>query len=498
MKHLAQKAIALLLVGLMAAATVACSGDTSDQKDTTAAPGTTAAPADTTPAETESEYVYPDVDYQDYEFRMLNFDQFVNCSIRLDVESQSGDRLSDAIYERNRKVEEQLGIKIKEIQHPFHTWSTSQKELIDLVIKSVASNEDNYDVAFLNVNSNAAVYTGGNVVNLMDIEALNLDQPWWDRNINDALTVNGKLYMASTPLQLCPFGYSWCLLFNEDMMEDLQLEKPYQLVKDGKWTIDKLAEYAQKGANLNGDQSFVWNEAGNATYGIAAHNTAAHAFRFGMNNRMVVKNGDKWEFGIDNEHFYNTIEKLKGFVNGDTGFIFYNNGGKGTPGGYIETFASGRALFMTCELKAVMEERDMKDTFGLLPMPKFDETQQNYMSYIGSGTMLMTVPATNKDLNRTGVILDALTYESAKDVLPAYYDVTVSYQGLRNEASLEMLQIIRDSLSVDYGMLLSMSKPINSLIEKCIHSGEGEAASIVAANKGAVEENIATILKFFE
>ncbi len=61
--------------------------------------------------------------------------------------------------------------------------------------------------------------------------------------------------------------------------DDLGLETPYQLVRDGTWTIDRLTEHAKSAANLNGDDSFAWNEKGNAIYGLASYDDSRSSSR---------------------------------------------------------------------------------------------------------------------------------------------------------------------------------------------------------------------------
>ena len=60
------------------------------------------------------------------------------------------------------------------------------------------------------------------------------------------------------------FDSMWCLFFNENMMEDHKLELPYDLVREGKWTIDRLTGCCTAVANLNGDEKFKWNKDGKA------------------------------------------------------------------------------------------------------------------------------------------------------------------------------------------------------------------------------------------
>ncbi len=463
-----------------------CGGTASGSDETTTAPVT----EETTVPE-ESGYDYPDVDYGGYEFRVLNFDQYVNCNLRVDITEQSGERLSDAIYTRNRFVEDKLNFKMCEITHPYTSWAASQKELGDLIVKSVMAGDDAYDAAYPNLSFNVGVITDNCLVDLKAVKTLNLDEEWWDHAVNDSIEIGGKLFAASSPLHLESSDLAWVILFNQEMMDDLKLDYPYQTVRDGNWTIDKFYEYASQAANLNGDESFSkWNASGNSTYGIAGHFDSALAFTHAAGNRHMKLDGESYELTFTTERFFNTIEKLSKLNQSGTGIVRYNNGGKGNVDGYIEMFASNRALFITGELKTVIELRHMEATFGLLPMPKYDETQENYETLINGGSALLCIPKTNKDLDRTGVILDALSYESNVSVIPEYYDVTVSQKGLRNEESIEMLKIVRETRSVEIGSFLALTTTIASNLQTIITAGNTEFASSVEKHKNSVLEKI--------
>ena len=50
------------------------------------------------------------------------------------------------------------------------------------------------------------------------------------------------------------FTNTECLIFNKNLMDELELEYPYQAVLDGTWTHDMFVEYIQKATkDLNGD-----------------------------------------------------------------------------------------------------------------------------------------------------------------------------------------------------------------------------------------------------
>lgn len=88
------------------------------------------------------------------------------------------------------------------------------------------------------------------------------------------------------------------------------LDKPYDLVRQGKWTIDRLKEYTSAAANLNGDTSFKWDENGNAIYGLASYEDCVNGFITGSGeNYITVDASGQPKLLANAEHFYNVIDK---------------------------------------------------------------------------------------------------------------------------------------------------------------------------------------------
>ena len=137
----------------------------------------------------------------------------------------------------------------------------------------------------------------------------------------------------------------------------------------------------------------------------------------------------------------------------------------------------------------------MEDTFGLLPFPKLDENQENYRTEVNSSSCLLTLPATLDNPSRAGIILDALTYESYANVLPAYYDITLSQKGLRNEESIEMLNIVRDTRDIDFALMFGLTTDLSNALKSMVTAGQNNAASIIAEQSTVVQNNLDKLIE---
>lgn len=482
-----KRTISLILFSAILSGTLAgCGSETVIDSETT---------DETTTAEvtTEAGYDYPDVDYSGYEFRILNIDGFYNCYVKTDVSEQTGETVDDAVYRRNRKVEEKLGIKISEIAETFTSWDDRMKPGTRLQ-QAVMSDDDEFDCAYVSMSANAGIITGGYVLDLKTVPELNLDEEWWDTELNSELELDGKLFCATSPLQLTSLDLSWVLLFNKKMLDNNKLEMPYNLVRDGKWTMDRMNEYVSAIANLNGDDSFAFKEDGKAVYGIAAHNTSTYLFLLAGDNKLVGndKSGKLVFFG-GNEKLYGTVEKAAKLLNTDNGNAIFGDNDF-DPGSYYYMFSNERAAFVTTELKGTQVMRPFDIEFGILPTPKYDESQENYVTYASENVFRLCIPANAKDQSRTGTILDALSYESKYEVLPLYYNQTICQKGLRDDDSIEMLSYISDARMTEVGLIFGITTSLVNNLKTAIKNGGENAASIVASGKDKIESGITDLL----
>jgi len=177
---------------------------------------------------------------------------------------------------------------------------------------------------------------------------------------------------------------------------------------------------------------------------------------------------------------------------GDTGYSIFgsNTDFDAEAGGYMHIFASGRSLFLTAEIKGAQLLRDMDDTFGIVPYPKYDENQDSYYSSFVNQCLFYTIPVTNTHLKETAVISDYTSYLSMQDVLPVYYGNVVEQKGLRNEDSIEMLDIILNTKSVDLGILFGWTSSILDSMRSNLYNGNSNTASLIEKQEKLIVKNM--------
>lgn len=468
---------------LVLAVFISCSEENnSEGNQTSAATETTDNPEVTT----AQLYNYPEANFGGDDFVILNAENVWDFIMVIDFEEMSGESLEDAIYTRNRNMEERYNFKLVEMSRPID-------ELATVAQTSILAGDDAFQAAFIGAHKISTLVGANYLYNLYDIPELQLDENWWDKSVLDEGRIGNTdlIYFAASDLHLSAMDGTWCMMFNEDMANDLSLDKPYDLVREGKWTIDRLQEYTKAGANLNGDENFTWTESGKCIYGYTSFDAASAALIFGSGERMIKRDTDGYPyFSLETERFYSVAERIAMLNDKSAGEYYSANESEPSLHRFDKIFMSGRAFFIGCEIKMAPMFRNVDFTFGLIPFPKYSEDQENYTSMMLYQLLLLTVPVTNPDTERAGIIVDALSYESKQQVMPIYYDVYISQKGLRNEDSIEMLDLINQTRFFNVGNAYGWTLTLYDNIRTQLNGGNSEVASLIAAQKPNIESSI--------
>ena len=395
----------------------------------------------------------PVKDFEGYEYRILSRGPGYALweGIDADAEEITGEPINDAVFSRNRTIEEKYNISI--VNRPTDDIPVSART-------SIMANSDEYDImmgplanSFANVLSQ-----GGMLADLKNIAYIDLAKPWYDQNANAQLSIGGKLYVTMSDIGLIDKNATWSYLFNKKMVADLSLDDPYKLVREGTWTIDKMLEMSKDVAHdLNGDGKMGIDD----RYGYAGESYNLYIALLSAGHQFFKKNNnDLPEYaGLDNASI-NSFEKLMSML-GDKNLVlraddWYSSGHEvwGGAGVMDNAFRENRVLFFDTSMARVVFYRDMDADFGIVPPPKRDSAQQGYISSVSvSSCNSLTVPITVSNFERTGIITDALAAESMHVVIPAYYDVQLKTKMARDEESGEMLDIIYKGRIFDLGLL---------------------------------------------
>ena len=131
----------------------------------------------------------------------------------------------------------------------------------------------------------------------------------------------------------------------------------------------------------------------------------------------------------------------------------------------------------------------MEDEYGVIPTPKYDEAQDRYYTNLSQYTFGMNIPVTAKDPARTGMIMDYLAYLSYNDVIPVLQQ-SLCYKGLRNDDSIEMMNLMLETVYTDFTMAAGLA--VNEINGICrgIVDGTLQFASSIASSESVIQARI--------
>ena len=435
------------------------------------------------------DYDYPELNMNGRDFRILNAEPVWNFVTEIVVEEPNGEILNDTIYNRNKFIEEHFNLNMVEITADIGALETRTRT-------TVLAGDDAYDMIFCPRSNNAPIgslITQGLFYNLDNIPTINLEGSWWKTSTIESsrLGQNNGIYFLQSEVAMMTLQGVWCIFFNETIMQNLGLEFPYQLVRDGKWTLEKLLEYTKAGMALNGDDSFTWNAGGSSVYGLTSPDNAMVALVTGIDEPFIKKDSNNMPFlSIENERFFSGIDKIIDITSVSGQFMEANEDRNTSTRNYERLFEIGRSFMIIAEFKSADLFRGMEDSLGIVPIPKFDEAQENYRHMLFRQCPVLVIPQTNSIPLETGIIVDALEYKSHTEVTPVYYDVSLSFKGLRNDDSIEMMHIINNSISLDLGITYDMTRQLSDDIRSALANGRIDIASLIERRKASVETNI--------
>ena len=182
-----------MFLGLLAALLLCTS--CADSSSTVSTDAVTEPTAETTAAETKDPFYETDLAVRDFggaEF-MIAYNNCPNIHGSVIPESETGDVLNDALYRRNRTIEETYNINL--VQYDYGDTESN-------VRNAVTAGDDAYDLIMLRCPNALTWWKEGLLTPFDEVPNLNLEKGYWDQNINKSLSIGGVQYIAEGAFNL--------------------------------------------------------------------------------------------------------------------------------------------------------------------------------------------------------------------------------------------------------------------------------------------------------
>ena len=431
----------------------------------------------------------PETDMQGYNFNIFNFDEswFTWRNTRILAEEEIGDIVNDALYLRQRQLEERFNcvLTVNEID-----------DTTENLRRNVSAGDNTYQLYSI-YDQNFGVLVPY-VIDANMIPHLRVDERHWNPYPTSLYNFDNKQLALAGNISLGVVSGAGCLIFNKDIFRDFfPGEDLYSYVRENKWTLDNFFRLALAvGTDRNGNG--VWDA--EDLYGLNS------SFKGYIGGIMTGAGIGFTEAGGDGAPVYNLHQNAAAL-----GLMTRMMDTLNMPGFHYseavqvydtlpaDFFANGHTLFNTGSAFGVERLRAMESEIGILPLPKYDEKQERYYSTT-YGNSLWVLPKTldlGGESDNVGIILEAMSFSGYYDIIPQYKEVVLKTKTARDDESADMIDIIFDSVYFTFDMNILFDAVLQSSILPALWRDKtsGNIVSLSERNSAVIDRYIATFFR---
>ena len=430
----------LLLVAMCLSMVIACKDDSGDGSATPTTPNDQQ--NNNGPSNGDSDKFVkdkvPDANY-DKTINIRCWDQSTN---EYDVElTESSDDVDEALYNRNRKVEERLGVELKYLPIPGNTYAVT--EYNKDVHTSIDAKLGLYDIVSSYSRCAGTLAAYGDFVNLYNVDHIDTDMPWWPVEVVDTNTIGDKLVVATGDIATSLIYCMQFLVINQEYAEEfnINIDELQALALDGGWTFDYMLDLT---ANRWQEDDNTVGKSKDDRFGLHIRGyTHFETFYQGAGLKYTEPTYDGTSFEISDDYIgkesKDMLQKLSDAFRTDS--YFYGTSTDGYPAGKSLVYA------VTGDILA----RDMRSalfTYRVLPAPKY-YADEEYYTGITTPHSLYAIPKDAKDKTISGAVFEVMASESHRQVTPVLFDKVFLYKLTNDELDMAILNLIRDRSTHD-------------------------------------------------
>ncbi len=405
----------------------------------------------------------------------------------------TGDVENDAVIQRNTTAEDRLDIDLEYVGEPTGAWDT----IGGILTRFVMAGDTTYDMYLGNEYGHVNLITVGGLQNVNTLEYIDFDKPWWNVGYMDEMMIgNDARYFLAGDYIIETIRMAHTLFFNKNFYEDAfgNKDEMYDWVLDGTWTMDRLAqvcEAAYVDLNNNG-VSDPDDRLGYITYLAAA---SVDPFAYLGDVPYSVHDDDGYiVLNLMSDQAVTLGEKVVSFFHQPGSVFQMSENVSGT------VFREGRSLFLGLQsLGTAKWYRDMEDDYGFLPYPKLDETQRAYHSLVADNALIGSVPSASQNLDKIGAVLEVLSSETWRTVMPAWYETSLKIKYSRDNVAAQIIDLIHDSTTTNF--IYAYSNPLSGtgqIMRGMVADNNTDYASAVAKKEKVSKKSLEKVIAAYE
>lgn len=399
-------------------------------------------------------------------------------------DNESDNSRESAIYNRNFAVQSRLNIELKWKNNPGN--SSNMDKFVSVVDNAYTTGQHDFDIIATYSRTAGSLLVAGLLYDLQDIQDqhtngeqtqdmcgfIDLEQPWWPSGLVDDMRIGNSLYFLSGDIAITAIDEMHCIYFNKDLI-DIQFEAEadeggynnathmlYSYVREGKWTVDKLVEMA---SGYYSDNDLSGTKDTGDSFGLVSASYCSCTVYGGANLRQIEPDDAKVLKISDNYTSTRTVKLCKTYGSLLRSDDYYDRVMNSSVS-YVEPFTNGGSLF--CLQYIELAENNLVGNeavphYGLVPMPKYDEAQQNYYTVIGNA---FTMYALFCDFDDRGneedsalmlsAIIECWASESYRKCTPVIFELNMQLKYSETQDETDMCEYVRAGICFDLGRVL--------------------------------------------
>ena len=411
------------------------------------------------------------------------------------TEGQTGDIVADGIWNRNEMVKERLGIGLEFVGQLGNADNVTP--WTNYVQTSIQSGGGEFDVMGCYSLSQASCASKGLLYDLMDpgCEYLDLSKPWWPDSLINEATVNDKLYFVSGDISANALYMMYTVFVNNNIVEDMSLPNIYQLVDNDEWTYDKFFEMC---SGVYIDQDGDGSKSVGDRYGYMTSGIHTDPWFYGSGALIADKDADgtlQFSSKFGSERTINSLGKITNFLYNTQDGIYTSKVN------HQDEFNYGNLLFAVDRCRISITQFDNLDlSYSVVPFPKYDSQQENYVTVMGNPFSLYALPIDTKDdeLGMLSAFLEVYASESYRNVTPALFEVSLKVKYSQDNDAARMYDIIRESLCFDLGRIFSSVLIGQGTWRTAVENNVNNWAATAKQLERPTSKKIKTLMAIFE
>ncbi len=424
----------------------------------------------------KAEHKVPKKDFGGETFNSLCYDMNTAGHYYFTDEEAAGDPVKEALWQRTGLIVEHLNCTIT---HEMRSGAECPA-VSSMIYDQIMAGTDDYQQVLLHpIYGVSSLVISGYAYDFASLPNVDLTAEWWDLDDMEDLRLGSDYCYGRSDFMI---SAPHVVIFNKTLVDDLNLDNPYELVNNYQWTLDammSMARAATHDANNDGTYSAI-----DDTFGIASSEFSKFSsFLISCDQPISRRNEEgKIELALYTEKTLDIIEDFYDlWMEGGTVYIGYLDGSSGYTDRSL--FGEGRALFALYDLSFLEGMREYDVEAGIVPYPMYDEAQGEYRS-MDWGPM-WAISATIRNPELVGSVVELYSYYSNDTIVPVYYDKVLEGKLTADLESRKMLDIIFESVSFD---------PIANYFG--FHDGIGDLAFVIG--RLVMQKNSSNFASFYK